>query len=146
MGLFRRRKRRITRLLVVEDEPLIAFDNEYALKQADFEIVATVDNAEQAHPFIDPERIDAAVLDVGLAGEASGLDIASIARARDIPVLFVTGSCPDGARDYAYGCLNKPYLPGDLVAAIEAIDCILRGEAPKTVPAGLTLFVDAAAA
>ncbi len=145
MGLFSRRKRRLTRLLVVEDEPLIAFDNEYSLRQAGFEIVATVDNAEQAHPLLDPTRVDAAVLDVGLAGEASGIDVARIARERGIPVLFVTGHCPDGAREVAYGCLSKPYLPGQLVEAIDAIDAIVRGERPKQVPAGMTLFADAPA-
>ena len=48
--LFGKRERRIRRILIVEDEPLVAFDNEYMLKDAGYEIVATVDN------FAEPRR------------------------------------------------------------------------------------------
>ena len=80
------------------------------------------------------------MLDVGLAGEVNGLDLARLADQASIPVLFVTGACPDGARSVAYGCLNKPYSPLDLVAAIDAIDAIVQGRSPGNLPAGLTLF------
>ena len=39
--LFGRKKRQIERLLVVEDEPLIAFDTEHVLTDASYAIVAT---------------------------------------------------------------------------------------------------------
>ena len=41
--LFGKRERRISRIMIVEDEPLVAFDNEYMLKDAGYEVVATVD-------------------------------------------------------------------------------------------------------
>ena len=46
--LFARRKRLISRLLLVEDEPLVAFDTEHFLREAEFEIVATVDRVADA--------------------------------------------------------------------------------------------------
>ena len=35
-------------------------------------------------------------------------------------VLLVTGSCPQGAQDFAAGCLSKPYPQNDLISAIDA--------------------------
>ncbi len=140
VALFRRTKRAIRRLLVVEDEPLVAFDNEHALRAAGYEIVATVDRGERALALLDGDAMDAVVLDVGLAGSISGIDVAKAAAALDIPVLFVTGRCPGEARPFAYGCLSKPYLPGHLVAALVAVDALVRGEAPGDLPPGLALF------
>ena len=46
--LFGKKKRRICRLLIVEDEPLVAFDTEHFLRDEEFEIVATVDRVADA--------------------------------------------------------------------------------------------------
>ena len=46
--MFGRKKRRITRILIVEDEPLVAFDTEHFLREEEFEIVATVDSVVDA--------------------------------------------------------------------------------------------------
>ena len=46
--LFGKKKRNIVRLLLVEDEPLIAFDNEHFLTEASYTIVATVDRVADA--------------------------------------------------------------------------------------------------
>ena len=51
--LFGKRERRIRRILIVEDEPLVAFDNEYMLRDAGYEIVATVDSPADAIEVID---------------------------------------------------------------------------------------------
>lgn len=48
MQLFGRKKRWIQRVLVVEDEPLIAFETEYFLRDEGFRIVATVDSVADA--------------------------------------------------------------------------------------------------
>ena len=41
--LFGKRERRISRIMIVEDEPLVAFDNENMLQEAGYVVVATVD-------------------------------------------------------------------------------------------------------
>ena len=46
--LFGKRERTIRRILVVEDEPLVAFDNEHMLQDAGYEVVATVDTLADA--------------------------------------------------------------------------------------------------
>lgn len=127
-------------LLVVEDEPLVAFDNEHALMQAGYQVAATVNDYDHAAEVIDAGGIDLLVADVALYGEKTGIDLAHYAAARDLPVLFVTGACPVEARELAVGCLSKPYAPRDLVAAIHAVDALLRGRRPARIPTGLSLF------
>jgi DNA-binding response OmpR family regulator len=138
--LFGKKKRQIVRLLLVEDEPLVAFDTEYSLSEAKFTVVATTDRVAEALPIIEEEdSIDMLVVDVNLA-DGSGVDLARAAHARGVPVLFVTGNFPDEAAEWASGCLFKPYLPRDLLAAIAAIEAALDGKTTKRLPPGFRLF------
>ncbi len=146
MATMQQNRGSINRLLVVEDEPLVAFDNEYALEQAGYAIVATVDRGEAAIAIIESgEAIDAIVLDVTLAGAISGRDVARLAAQHAIPVLFVTGQAVDDVRDLAFGMLEKPYRPQGLVAALRAVDALARGQEPGATPSGVTLFRSASA-
>ncbi len=138
--LFGKRERRIRRILVVEDEPLVAFDNEYMLKDADYEVVATVDSFADAAAVIAAEQIDLVLTDLSLAGDGDGTDVARAAGARGIPVLFVTGQCTGEARSLALGCLAKPYSEKVLLGALAAIDDHLQGKTRRKVPAELTLY------
>ena len=138
--IFGRKKRRIARLLVVEDEPLVAFDTEYFLAESGFQIVGTVDSAAQAIALVGSATgIDLVLADMNLA-DGSGMDVARAARPHDIPVLFVTGNCPPEAAVLAAGCLDKPYAQRDLLAAIAAIEARLEGKPAKRLPKGLRLF------
>lgn len=138
--LFAKKKRRICKLLLVEDEPLVAFDIEHFLRDAEYEIVATVDRVAEAIDVIHAgDEIDLVLVDISLA-DGNGVDVARVAHAAGIAVLFVTGSCPEGGRAVAAGCLAKPYAQRDLLAAIAAIEAVLDGKTPKRLPAGLSLF------
>ena len=138
--LFGRKQRRITRLLVVEDEPLVAFDTEHLLDDDGFDVVATVDRVADAVALIaDGADIHLVLADVNLA-DGSGVEVARSANAHGIPVLFVTGDCPVDAQELATGCLAKPYAQKDLLAAIAAVDAALAGARPRRLPAGFRLF------
>lgn len=145
MALFRRRKRMIRRLLIVEDEPFVAFENEHVLEKAGYDIVATVDHGEVAIAYIEREAIDAIVLDIHLAGDSSGIDVARVAAARGIAILFVSGQFPPEAATLAHGVLAKPYSAGELVAAIAAVEALVQGQPASGAPGGLTLFNKVAA-
>jgi DNA-binding response OmpR family regulator len=140
MALFRRKKRCIRRLLIVEDEPLVAFDNERLLEKSGYEIAATVDSGEAAIALIGRELVDAVILDVQLAGERSGIDVAKVAAGRGVAVLFVSGQCPPEAQMLGMGVLAKPYLEHELLASLTIIDQLMQGERVDAVPPGLTLF------
>lgn len=138
--LFGRKKRLICKLLLVEDEPLVAFDTEHFLRDAEYEIVATVDRVADAIAVIGTGvELDLVLVDISLA-DGSGVDVAHAAHAKGIAVLFVTGQCPQGGREVASGCLAKPYAQRDLLAAISAIEAVLDGKPPKRIPNGLSLF------
>jgi DNA-binding response OmpR family regulator len=138
--LFGKKKRRITKLLLVEDEPLVAFDNERFLIDEEFEIVATVDRVAEAVALIrGDDEIDLVLLDISLA-DGSGMDVAREAFESGIAAMFVTGDCPAGGEAVAMGCLSKPYAQRDLLAAINAIEAVLDGRSPKRLPSGFRLF------
>lgn len=134
------RRKAIRTILVVEDEPLVAFDNEHALEQAGYRIAATVDDHDHAVAVIDGGGVDLVIADVSLRGDKSGIDVARHARSKGLPVLFVTGHCPIDARELAVGCLAKPYAPRDLIAAIGVVDAVLRDARRPRLPTGLSLF------
>ena len=143
--VFGRRKRRITRLLICEDEPLVAFDHEHLLTEEGFTVVGTVDRARDAIALLAAgTAIDLVLADVNLA-DGSGIDVARAAHARGIAVIFVTGSCPAEGRPFARGCLAKPFRAADLIAAIDAIDGQMQGrKPPRRLPSAFALFDQAA--
>lgn len=138
--LFGRKQRLINRLLVVEDEPLVAFDNEHALNDAGYDVVATVDRCADAIACLEKEQVDLILSDVKLTGERTGVDLARHVQPLGIRLLFVTGSCPLETRDVSIGCLAKPYTVMTLVSSLAAIEKALAGKPPKRLPPGLTLY------
>ena len=150
--LFGKRKAKVKRILIVEDEPLVAFDNETMIVDAGYVVVATVDRASDALAVIERELapatdeddkeergVDLVLTDIALTGERTGLDLAREARARGIPVLFATGKPPEDAETLALGHLLKPYNERTLKAALKAVDRHLSGENAKPPP-GLVLY------
>lgn len=141
--LFGRRERRISRIMIVEDEPLVAFDNENVLKDDGYVVVATVASFADAAGVMAAEPLDLVLTDLILAGEGDGTDVAREAAARGIPVLFVSGNCTAEAKALAIGCLAKPYTGRALLDTLAAVDGHLQGRSPKRVPEELTLYVRA---
>jgi len=139
--LFGKRERLIRRILLVEDEPLVAFDNEHLLVEAGYEVVATVDSLEAARSALESEEgIDLVLTDIRLAGEGDGTDVARIAAEKGVPVLFVTGFCPAEAQSLAVGCLSKPYTDKVLKAALDCLDDVLQGKEVGKLPPQLSLY------
>lgn len=141
--LFGRRERAIRRILIVEDEPLVAFDSEHLLRDCGYEVVATVDNLADAVRVLGEAEIDLVLSDIQLSGDGNGLDVARAAAAKQVPVLFVTGNCPVEARELSLGCLSKPYSGKVLKAALDALDRKLSGKKVKKLPVGLSLYEEA---
>jgi two-component SAPR family response regulator len=137
--LFGRRKQIVKRILIVEDEPLTAFDNEHLLREAGYEIVATVDDLDEALNVLDSEKVDLILSDVRLRKQQTGIHVAQAAKERRVPTLFATGHPYPGASEVAVGCLMKPYTERQLCKAIECVDRHLQGEKVKPGK-GLELF------
>lgn len=138
--LFGRRKQVVKRILIVEDEPLTAFDNENFLGDAGYEIVATVDDLDEALVVLKREEVHLVLSDVRLRRQQTGIHLAKAAKERGVPTLFATGHRYPGASDIAVGCLMKPYTERQLLHAIECVDRHLQGHKVKP-PKGLELFI-----
>jgi DNA-binding response OmpR family regulator len=140
---FAKREVRISRILIVEDEPLIAFDSEHALQLAGYTIVGTVDRFRDADAMImGGGGVDLVITDIRLRGDRSGIELARHAREQGIAALFATASYPDEAREMgiALGVISKPFQPRDLVRSIAICERILGGRKPGRLPPRLTLF------
>ena len=138
--LFGKRNQVVNRILIVEDEPLTAFDNENILGDAGYEIVATVDDLDEALKVLEREAIDLILSDVRLKKQQTGIHLAKAAKDKGVPTLFATGHPYPGASEIAVGCLLKPYTERQLCKAIETVDRHIQGESVKP-PKGLELFV-----
>ena len=138
--LFGKRKQVVKRILIVEDEPLTAFDNENMLGDAGYEIVATVDDLDEALDVHEREEVHLILSDVRLRGDRTGIDLARAAKEKGVPTLFATGHEYEGAHEIAIGCVRKPYTERQLCKAIECIDRHLQGRKVKA-PKGVELFI-----
>ncbi len=78
------------RILIVEDEWMIATDIERILVGAGYQIVAKLGSIRKALQLLDMETCDAAIIDANLGG-ASSEPIAEILQRRGIPFLVISG-------------------------------------------------------
>jgi DNA-binding response OmpR family regulator len=108
------------RILVVEDEYLIAMDVKDWLMAAGATVAGPVPSVDQALDLIKDEVLTAAVLDVNLGHGDTVYAVAAELGALGVPYLFATGdvrvSDANGYRDRPR--LTKPYLEAELVRAM----------------------------
>ncbi|MBC7905561.1 MAG: response regulator [Rhodospirillaceae bacterium] len=104
------------RVLVVEDDAMLAMALEMTLSDLGCEVVGLASNLTDAAPLAREATIDGAILDVNLSGEQV-FPVADILAARNIPFVFATGYGVAGLRDCDRGrpVLQKPYELGTLV-------------------------------
>ncbi len=81
---------RPARILIVEDEPLIALGIEDGLVDAGFEIVGVTGKLDNALSLIQHDACDAAIVDANLAG-VSASPIAVALAARNLPFIILSG-------------------------------------------------------
>src|SRR6476620_3801834 len=99
--LFEKRKQVVKRILIEEDEPLTAFDNENILGDAGYVIVATVDDLDEAVNVLEREEVHLVLSDVRLRKQQTGIKLARLAKEKGVPTLFATGYPYPGASDFA---------------------------------------------
>lgn len=115
------------KILIVEDESIIALDMKAILEENHHTVVGICKSAEDALQMIESEAPQLILLDIQLAGAIDGIDIANIINAKyQIPFIFITSN-----NDKAYlervkftqpkGFISKPYTESELVANIERV-------------------------
>jgi CheY-like chemotaxis protein len=110
------------RVLIVEDEAMIAGLIQSILSAAGWSVVGPVATLERALETIDRERLDAALLDVRINGR-DVYAVADVLMRRRIPFVFVSGftrkQMPPGYRDCAH--IAKPFTPDAILALLEEV-------------------------
>ncbi len=113
---------RPARILIVDDEPMVAIDLEFVLLAAGFEIAGVTGNLATALSIVESGICDAALLDANLVG-VSAAPIATALAARGIPFLVLSGYAPEqqpGALR-AGQHLQKPASPSQIVKVLNQI-------------------------
>ena len=110
------------RVLIVEDEYLVAMELEALLTEMGYAVIGTAPRIGEAMELARHAEVDFAVLDINLGGPKS-FPVADILRERNIPFLFASGygsaGLIDGYRQEVI--LRKPYQPQDLNRAIRTV-------------------------
>lgn len=129
------------RILIVEDEALVAMEIEAMLQMGGHIATGQADDLPTALEAISLEIPDLAMVDIQLAQGCSGLDVAKAFRERGVPVLFASGNCPsERGRGLAIGCLHKPITNASLDAALAAASALLHGVEPPPIPSSMHLY------
>lgn len=128
------------RILIVEDEALVAFQIEDVLVGAGFDVVGISDTMADTLALVEKDKPYLALCDIRLGAE-SGVAIAAMLKERGVPSLFVSGNCAtvEGA-GVGLGCLHKPFDKVRLFKAIAVVRALLAGKKPPPLPADMHLL------
>jgi CheY-like chemotaxis protein len=130
------------RILVVEDEPLVAIATLSAL-EARFVLCGAAATSSEALRLATAVPPDLAVIDLQLADGRTGVALARELRSRFGTVCLVTTSwlAPDERAELdAHAVLHKPYSDADLLTAVTICLSLKPGDTPIQLPDGLTLL------
>ncbi len=112
-------------ILIVEDEPIIAADLAFTLRNLGYSVFDPVGSGEEALEFLQQEQPDIILMDVNLDGDLDGVDTAhQINAANPVPIIFLTSNTDQATFSRAkltqpHAFLSKPFREADLRSAIE---------------------------
>ncbi|RFM30596.1 sigma-54-dependent transcriptional regulator [Deminuibacter soli] len=112
------------KILIVEDEFIVANDLRIMLKRAGHEVCGIAASVEQAKGLIEIKRPDWVLLDIVLKGTQTGIDLAADLFKMQIPFLFISANTNQSTLEAAkatqpYGFLVKPFRERDLMVMLD---------------------------
>ncbi len=110
------------KVLLIEDEVLVALVLEDTIEGLGHEIVATAGTVQHALDVVREKHLDLAILDVNVGGQQV-FPVADLLSERGIPFCFVTGYGKRGLKEPYQDCpvLMKPFTEGQLAEMISRI-------------------------
>ena len=114
-----------TRILIVEDEAVVALHLRQALTKLGHKVAGIATTGDQALKLIDEVFPDIILMDINIQGEMDGIETAKrIPRYLHIPIIYLTAYSEDttlkrAADTCPYGYLIKPFLDRELHATIK---------------------------
>jgi DNA-binding LytR/AlgR family response regulator len=113
------------RIIIIEDEFVIAEDIRTLLLDNDYAVLNVFDTAEKAYPFITKELPDIILVDIHLAGKMDGVKLVTKVKATvQLPVVYITANSDTGTYERAKAThpnafLIKPFTAPNLLATID---------------------------
>ncbi len=110
----------LRRLVIVEDEGILALDIQRHLVGAGFDVRGVAADSESAIALVEAEKPDLVLMDIRIQGELDGIETAAALRARfDVPVVYLTAHSDAKTMERAQltepmGYLLKPFKKPDL--------------------------------
>jgi PAS domain S-box-containing protein len=112
------------KLLIVEDDPMVAKDLQYQVERLGCEVVGISESAEEAMALAEIYLPDLALMDINIIGSMDGIQTARLLQCTyQIPVVFLTthndeATISRAALEMPYGYLTKPVTRDDLRATL----------------------------
>ena len=113
------------RILVVEDERLIAEDIKRTLNRLGYDVTDTVSTGKKALLSIEEDKPDLVLMDIVLAGEMNGITVAEKIRNRyRVPVVYLTAYADHSTLERAkqtepYGYIIKPFSDREILTIVD---------------------------
>jgi len=105
----------VKKILIVEDERLLAISLKMDLEDAGYEEITMVTNCDDACQVVEQESPELILMDISIQGDKTGIDTAErISGFSNVPVIYLTGETDVETRQKAEktpncrGYLNKP--------------------------------------
>ncbi|WP_309614306.1 response regulator [Flavobacterium sp.] len=123
-----------TKILIVEDEMIIAANISLQLTNLGYEITGIIPRAEEVLPLIRECQPDIVLMDINLKGDMDGIDLAHLIQNEyKLPIIFLTANSDEAHFNRAktanpYGFISKPFKKLDLQRVIELTVIRLREE------------------
>ena len=113
-----------SKVLIVEDEFIVANDLQLILKQAGYPVTGIAVSVEEAYEQIAKNKPDLVLLDIHLEGEQSGIDLAKKLKTENIAYIYLSANSNQTILEEAkktdpYGFLVKPFREKDLLITLE---------------------------
>jgi len=112
------------KVLIVEDEYVVANNLRLILAKAGYSIVGIAISVEDALEHMEKQKPDIVVLDIMLNGERSGIDLAKTLTAQHIAFVYLSANSNQTILEEAkktdpYGFLVKPFREKDLIVTLD---------------------------
>ena len=112
------------RILIVEDEFIVAHDLEMIVSRAGYTIAGTADSVKNALTILAAQEVDLVLLDIFLKGKQTGIDLARILMTKQIPFIYISANSNEKVLEAAkstlpYGFIVKPYREKDVLLSID---------------------------
>lgn len=133
------------RVIIVEDEMLLAMELESEVEAAGHEVIGLAISSHQARDLLSASRPDFAFVDIHLTDGPTGIDVGRRLAEAQVPFVFVTGNIKRLPDDFAgaLGAIEKPYTMNGMKNALQYISAVVSGDEDVAPPPSLVLACDA---